>query len=196
MPNPQANSQIYKVFWRAGKVTLSNPGGFTPPRRPKPQIVRSRQKILHTYDFVVGVNFPKHYMSATYKQVTGTHFPELTLHVFVCDSENYMETSFGTYFLDYLISAPHFKSLKRAQPRDSGAILSWNPMKTNANTNAIVVVIVDHCLNSPLQRATKCPWEAATLPRKLASCVTKGGIEIRHRRSYNRAPKYMNFSKQ
>ena len=32
------------------------------------------------------------------------NFPKITLHVFVCDSENYMENIFGNYFLGILIS--------------------------------------------------------------------------------------------
>ena len=33
------------------------------------------------------------------KYFSGIHFPKITLHVFVCDSENYMENLFGNYFL-------------------------------------------------------------------------------------------------
>ena len=31
---------------------------------------------------------------------SGINFPKITLHVFVCDSEHYMEKSFGNYFLE------------------------------------------------------------------------------------------------
>ena len=35
---------------------------------------------------------------------SGINFPKITYHVFVCDSENYMEKRFGNYFLENLIS--------------------------------------------------------------------------------------------
>ena len=33
------------------------------------------------------------------KSFSGIHFPRIAYHVFVCDSENYMERLFGNYFL-------------------------------------------------------------------------------------------------
>ena len=34
----------------------------------------------------------------------GIQFPKVTLHLFVCDSENYMENLFGNYLIEKLIS--------------------------------------------------------------------------------------------
>ena len=36
--------------------------------------------------------------------VSGINFPKIALHVFVCDSEDYMEKLFGNLFLENLIS--------------------------------------------------------------------------------------------
>ena len=33
------------------------------------------------------------------KYFSGINFPQITYHVFVCDSENYMDKRFGNYFL-------------------------------------------------------------------------------------------------
>ena len=38
----------------------------------------------------------------------GINFPKITYHVFVCDSENYMEKLFGNYFL----GKSHFSYMK------------------------------------------------------------------------------------
>ena len=61
--------------------------------------IDSSQKRLHTYIFVFGINFPNNYISVTRKYFSGINFPKITFHVFVCDSENYMEKCFWNYFL-------------------------------------------------------------------------------------------------
>ena len=50
------------------------------------------------------IHFPINYIAVTRECLSGIHFPKVTYHVFVCDSENYMEKRFGNYFLENLIS--------------------------------------------------------------------------------------------
>ena len=63
-------------------------------------VMRIRHPLLvfHTF-FVFGINFPKNYMSVTRNSFLELISRKNTLHVFFCDSENYMEKSFGNYFL-------------------------------------------------------------------------------------------------
>ena len=57
-----------------------------------------------TYIHVLGINFLMNYMSVLWKHSSGINFLQITYHVSVCDSENYMEKSYGNYFLENLIS--------------------------------------------------------------------------------------------
>ena len=41
----------------------------------------------------------ENYIAVTSKYFSGIHFPKITYHVLVCDSENYMEKLFENYFL-------------------------------------------------------------------------------------------------
>ena len=61
--------------------------------------LHSSQKILHTYIFVIGINFPKkkYNISVTRKYFPGINFPKITYHVFFCDLENYMEKLVGLF---------------------------------------------------------------------------------------------------
>ena len=43
--------------------------------------------------------FPEKLHLSYKKDCLWNQFPKMTLHVFVCDSENYMEKCFGNYFL-------------------------------------------------------------------------------------------------
>ena len=61
----------------------------------------SQTNYIHNV-FVLGINFLPNYISVTY--FSGINFPKITLHVFVCDSEHYMENCFGIIFLENLIS--------------------------------------------------------------------------------------------
>ena len=40
---------------------------------------------------MLGINFPKNYISVTYKYFSGINVPKTTFHVFVCDSESYIQ---------------------------------------------------------------------------------------------------------
>ena len=42
------------------------------------------------YLVVWGIKIPKNYISVTEAYFSGIYYPNSTLHVFVCDSENYM----------------------------------------------------------------------------------------------------------
>ena len=39
------------------------------------------------------------YFQNSYKYFSGIHCPKITFHMFICDSENYMEKLFGNYLL-------------------------------------------------------------------------------------------------
>ena len=52
--------------------------------------VHSSQKILHTF-FLFLNEFPEKYVSYIKRSLLGINFPKVTLHVFACDSENYIE---------------------------------------------------------------------------------------------------------
>ena len=64
-----------------------------------------RSYYMHNFSFV-GIVFQNSYIPVTWKTkyVSGNSFPKITLHVLVCDSENYMEKKFGIIFLVNLIS--------------------------------------------------------------------------------------------
>ena len=48
------------------------------------------------------------YISVTGKYFTGINFPKITVHVFVCDSENYMEK----LFKKSVLGTSHFSYIK------------------------------------------------------------------------------------
>ena len=64
----------------------------------RPPLTLQPEKITYI-NFVFGINVLKIYNSVTWKYFTGINFPKITLHVFICDSENYIEKLFGNYFL-------------------------------------------------------------------------------------------------
>ena len=68
----------------------------------------ARKYYIHI--FVFGINFPINYISVTRRYFSGVNFnfPKITYHVFVCDSENYIEKRFGNYFL----GKSHFSYMK------------------------------------------------------------------------------------
>ena len=53
---------------------------------------------------VFGITFPKNYISVTRNLFLELISQKITYHVFICDSENYMEKLFGNIFLENLIS--------------------------------------------------------------------------------------------
>ena len=65
---------------------------------------RARKDYIHKFLFVFGINFPKNYISITRTYFSGINFPKIAYHVFVCDSENYMENCLGIIVLENLIS--------------------------------------------------------------------------------------------
>ena len=66
--------------------------------------IHSSQKRLQTDIFVFGLNVPINYMSVTQTYFSGIHIQRITLHVFVFDSENYMENCLGIIFVEIRIS--------------------------------------------------------------------------------------------
>ena len=59
-------------------------------------------------NFCFRINFLKSYISFTYMFFSGIDFPKIVLkHVFVCDSENYLEKLTWDYFLGEIASQLH-----------------------------------------------------------------------------------------
>ena len=86
----------------------------------------SSQKILHTYIFVFGINFPKNYISVTRNYFSRINLPRITYHVFVCDSQNYMELAFWEYFL----GKSHFSYMKFGVPTPWLSLAKYSAEKT------------------------------------------------------------------
>ena len=69
----------------------------SPGLRSPPFKNARRKDHIHTFLFSEIIPEIIHFSLKSY--VSGIAFPKITLHVFVCDSENYMEKLFGNYFL-------------------------------------------------------------------------------------------------
>ena len=64
----------------------------------------ARKYYIHASSFSGFVSSRLESMSVTQTCLSGMNFPKITWHVFVCDSENYIEKSFWLQFLENLIS--------------------------------------------------------------------------------------------